>query len=54
LSLRTGGTFAERLYTVFDILKTPGSDADSYKKWLRSGWLNVSRLANLLAMALRN
>lgn len=44
---------SETLYEIFRSLKLDGG-AEDFEAWLRSGWLNVARVANMLHAELRH
>ncbi len=44
---------SESLYAIFRSLKLNGG-AEDFEAWLRSGWLNVARVADMLYAELRN
>lgn len=39
---------AERAYEVYKTLAKNGSNAKDFEEWLRSGWLNLSRLDSMV------
>lgn len=45
---------AETLYGVYEKLKVVGCGAKEYEGWLRTGWLNVSRVADILNVKLNH
>ncbi len=44
---------SETLYNIFSSLKLDGG-AEEFEAWLRSGWLNVARVANMLDAEFRH
>jgi hypothetical protein len=38
---------AKALYSVYEMLSEKRSNASEYEAWLRTDWLNVSRVANM-------
>ena len=44
---------SETLYAIFNSLE-PDGEAEDFEAWLRSGWLNVARVANMLQAELRH
>lgn len=44
---------ADKLYGIYQQFNEAGSGAKKFEEWLRSGWLNVSRVANMLDVELR-
>lgn len=45
---------AEQAYAVYKTLTKTGSNVKEFEEWLRSGWLNLSRLENMLDAELRH
>jgi hypothetical protein len=43
---------ADTVYKFYNALKVPDSETEVFEHWLRSGWLNVARIADLLAFEL--
>ena len=54
LTKKAAFTYAgERAYEAFVLLSGGQCAAPEYERWLRKGWLNVSRVANALSAELR-
>lgn len=49
--LETRPEFQRTSYTVYQLyeaLKNRGDETEAFEQWLRSGWLNVARIADML------
>jgi hypothetical protein len=47
------GESAEKAYEVYKAIDVPDGGAGKFEKWLRSGWLNVARVANMIDAELK-
>ena len=45
---------AEKFHDVYKVLNEPEGGAEKFEEWLRAGWLNVSRVANMMDAELRH
>jgi len=43
---------ADTIYQFYNALKVPDSETEAFEHWLRSGWLNVARVADMLEFEL--
>jgi hypothetical protein len=39
---------ADATYQFYNALKIPDNEIEAFEQWLRSGWLNVARIADML------
>ena len=44
---------ADKVYEVYKAIDVPDGGAGKFEEWLRSGWLNVSRVANMVDAELK-
>jgi hypothetical protein len=55
--LETRSDFRERsrtMYRFYETLRRPENETEAFEQWLRSGWLNVARVADMLGNELRH
>lgn len=45
---------ADTTYQFYNALKVSDKETEAFEQWLRSGWLNVARIADLLEFELTN